>query len=425
MPTGLVSGLFVVDCDTKEAIAMMEAAGLTPHNRTRKGYHYYVRCPSWMVSNSSRLLPGVDIRGQGGYVNFCGENGKASYKVLIMPTDDSLYTVEQLPAELQKALKPKPETLADRMLQEALNRVQPENRNETGLWLACQLRDNGLTQTEAESVMLHYAAEVGNSGDHLYTESEALASLEQAFTRPAREPWHAATHTLVTGVFNLTDLGNAERLAKYYGHILHYCYERKRWLVWNRRVWEWDMGDKITALAKETVRNIYDEAADEPDEKRRKELASHAKSSESDHRINAMISLAESESGIPVKVTELDTNPWLFNCLNGTIDLRTGQLLPHRKEDLLTIIVAVEYHPDAPCPRWLTFLNRVTDGNTELQGYLQRAIGYSLTGDTKSQVLFFLYELGNNGKSTFSMTIRKVMGGYGERLDADDLMVKD
>ena len=110
----------------------MEAASLNPHSQTRKGYHYYVRWPSWTIINSSRLLPGVDICGQGGYVNFAGDNGKASYKVLIMPTDDSLYSVEQLPAELQKALKPKTKNLADRILQEALDRAQPGNRNENG-----------------------------------------------------------------------------------------------------------------------------------------------------------------------------------------------------------------------------------------------------------------------------------------------------
>lgn len=136
MPTGTVSDLFVVDCDSQQAVAMMKAAGLQPHIKTAKGYHYYVRWPSWKVTNSSRLLPSVDIRGQGGYVNFCGENGKASYKVLIIPTDDSLYTIEQLPAELQKALKPKPKTLSHRILQEALGRAQPGNRSETGLWLA-------------------------------------------------------------------------------------------------------------------------------------------------------------------------------------------------------------------------------------------------------------------------------------------------
>jgi len=342
-----------------------------------------------------------------------------------MPTDDSLYSVEQLPAELQKVLKPKPKNLADRILQEALDRAQPGNRNETGLWLACQLRDNGLNQTEAEAVMLRYAAQIGNTGPEHYTESEALSSLDQAFTRPAREPWHAPTAAQVTGVFNLTDMGNAERLAKYYGHILRYCYEHKHWLVWTGKVWEWDTGAKITVLAKLTVRNIYHEAGNEPDGKKRKELADHARRSESDHRLSAMINLAQSEPGIPVTVTELDTNPWLFNCLNGTINLQTGQLLPHRKEDLLTVIVPTEYHHDARATRWLSFLDRVAGGNSDLVAYLQRAIGYSLTGDTRNQVIFLLYGLGNNGKSTFTMTIRRLMAAYAERLDADDLMVKD
>jgi len=225
--------------------------------------------------------------------------------------------------------------------------------------------------------------------------------------------------------YALTDLGNAERLASQFGDRLRYCYERKRWLFWTGQVWEWDWGNNIKALAKLAVRNIYQEAADEPNKKRREELANHAKSSESDHRINAMISLTESELGIPVKVTELDTNPWLFNCLNGTIELKTGLLLTHRKEDLLTIIVPVEYHAGAPHPQWLTFLEQVTNGNSELAKYLQCAVGYSLTGDTKSQVLFFLYGLGNNGKSTFVTTIRKLTGGYGERVNTDLFIVKD
>jgi len=425
MPTGPVSGLFAVDCDTKEAIAMMESAGLKPHVKTAKGFHYYVDWPSWTVNNSSRLLPGVDIRGDGGYVNFCGGNGKASYEVLIMPTDDSLIPIEKLPAELQKALRPKPKTLAERILQEALDRAHPGNRNDTGLWLACQLRDNGLSHVEAEGMILRYAAQVGNAGPEPYTEREAIASLEQAYSRPAREMPYRPEGTKRKVSFALTDLGNAERLASQFGDRLRYCYERKRWLVWTGQVWEWDWGNKVKALAKLAIRNIYHEAAAEPGDKRREEIVKHANGSQMECRINAMINLAQSEPGIPVKVTELDTNPWLFNCLNGTIDLRTGKLLPHRKEDLLTVIVPIEYQPDAPCPRWLAFLDRVTGGDTELQGYLQRAVGYSLTGDIKSQVLFFLYGLGNNGKSTFVTTIRKLTGGYGERVNTDLFMLKD
>lgn len=222
-----------------------------------------------------------------------------------------------------------------------------------------------------------------------------------------------------------TDIGNAERLVKYYGDRLRYCYDRKRWLIWNEKVWEWDSGAKIAAVAKTTIRNIYHEAGDEPDDKRRKELADHAKRSESDHRINAMIDLAQSEIGMPIQITQLDSDPWLFNCLNGTVDLRTGELLPHSKADYITILVPTEYHPDAQCPRWLSFLSRVTGEDDGLLTYLQRAVGYSLTGDTKDQVIFLLYGLGNNGKSTFTMTIRKLMAGYAERLDANDLMIKD
>jgi len=222
-----------------------------------------------------------------------------------------------------------------------------------------------------------------------------------------------------------TDMCNAERLARYYGDRLRYCYERKRWLVWNGKVWEWDTGAKIVAVAKSTVRKIYHEAGDEPDQKMRKQLADHAKRSESEHRINAMITLAQAEPGISVKLSDLDTDPWLFNCLNGTVDLHTGKLLPHRKEDLITILVPVEYHPDALCPQWFSFLDRVTGNDASLVAYLQRAVGYSLTGDTKNQVLFFLYGLGNNGKSTFVTTIRKLTSGYGERVSTDLFMVKD
>ncbi|GAI16510.1 unnamed protein product, partial [marine sediment metagenome] len=356
MPTGLVSGLFVVDCDTPEANTMMEAARLKPHVKTRKGYHYYCRWPSWAIPTKANILPDVDVRGQGGYVNICGGNGKASYEVQITPTDDSLIPIEKLPAELQRALKPGPRTLAERILQEALDRAQPGNRNDMGLWLACQLRDNGISQAEAEAIMQSYVCQVGDTGLEPYTEREAIASLQQAYNRPAREASYKRK-PVKQRIFALTDLGNAERLASQFGDRLRYCYERKRWLFWTGKAWEWDWGNKVNALAKTTVRDIYHEAANERDDDKRKAIALHAKGSETEHRINTMIILAQSEPGIPVKANELDKNPSLFNCFNGAIDLRSGQLLPHRKVDLLTVIVPIEYHSDAQCPRWLNFLD--------------------------------------------------------------------
>lgn len=231
--------------------------------------------------------------------------------------------------------------------------------------------------------------------------------------------------TLLAEGYNLTDLGNAERLVKYYGSIIHYCEEFKCWLIWDNRRWERDYGTKINALAELATRQIYSEAADEPDLKQRKALADHGKASESDHRLTAMIHRAQSQMGIPVRANDLDDDPFLFNVLNGTINLKTGKLLPHDRGDLLTTLVPIEYNPKANYPLWMNFLQQVTDGDQSRINYLQRAIGYSLTGDNKSQVLFFLWGLGNNGKSTFIATIRKLTGDYGTRVSSDVFMIKD
>ncbi len=106
MPTGKVSNCFVIDCDSPEAVAIMENAGLKPHVKTpRGGCHYYCRLPDWPIVNKVGVLPQLDIRGQGGYVNFCGGNGTGSYVVLIQPTDDSLIEFERLPEKLKQSLK--------------------------------------------------------------------------------------------------------------------------------------------------------------------------------------------------------------------------------------------------------------------------------------------------------------------------------
>ncbi len=105
MVTGSVSKCFVIDCDTQQVVAMMEAAELSPHVKTAKGYHYYRQWPSWTIPTKVGILPGIDIRGQGGYVNFCGANGKVNYEVIIMPVNESLITIEQLPTDALEVIE--------------------------------------------------------------------------------------------------------------------------------------------------------------------------------------------------------------------------------------------------------------------------------------------------------------------------------
>jgi len=138
--------------------------------------------------------------------------------------------------------------------------------------------------------MLTLPEEFRDASHYLDSGADAQQLLKLAAECPTYEIPQVAVTELA---FRLTDLGNAERLVHQFGDILRYCWERKRWLVWNNKTWEWDMGDKIMHLATKTVRNIYHEAGDEPDDKKRKELADHAKRSEGHQRLEAMIEQAK------------------------------------------------------------------------------------------------------------------------------------
>lgn len=223
-------------------------------------------------------------------------------------------------------------------------------------------------------------------------------------------------------MLNLTDMGNAERLIKRHGEYLRYCYETGHWLVWNGKVWVKDNGDQIMSLAKETVRGMYIEAANTSDDHQRKELADHAKKSESESKLHAIIALARDL--VPVKVQDLDANNMLFNCQNGTIDLHTGILNLHKREDFITLISPVEYDPNANSNLWQQHLLRVTGNDRELMAYLRRVFGYCLTGETKEQVMFFIYGPTKTGKSKTIGAVLWVLGDYAKQTPSETLLVK-
>lgn len=217
--------------------------------------------------------------------------------------------------------------------------------------------------------------------------------------------------------FMLTDTGNAERLIARHGPDLRYVPVWDRWLVWNDTRWVEDKKSlRVAALAKSTVRDMYAEAKDAAGDYR-EELSKHAKRSESARGRSSMIECARSEPGVALKTEELNGDPWALNVENGTIDLRTGKLHAHRREDLITKLVPITYDIEARCDRWEAFLSRILNGNHELIAFLQRALGYSLTGLTTEQCLFFLYGSGSNGKSTFLELLRDLLGDYSTQAD--------
>ncbi|SDZ40055.1 putative DNA primase/helicase [Proteiniborus ethanoligenes] len=221
--------------------------------------------------------------------------------------------------------------------------------------------------------------------------------------------------------FPCTDLGNAERLVAMFGDDIRYCYEAKSWLIWKGTRWEWDETGEIERKAKETVRSIYGEAMGEEDRGRRKDLAEWAKESESKRAIKAMIDLAKSEKGIPIRRSELDKNDWLLNCLNGIIDLKTGQLRKHSKEDYITLLAPVLYNSNAKSEIFDKFINRILP-DEELREFIQIAAGYSMTGDTSEEKLFFAYGPPATGKSTLFAAIKSALGDYTATTDFETFL---
>lgn len=222
-----------------------------------------------------------------------------------------------------------------------------------------------------------------------------------------------------------SDLRNAERLRDWFGDDLRWVEEWEKWIAWGGERWE--LGRlRPLALAKETSRRLLGEArarleeaemapADESSSDRLKALNAlyaHAARSQSAASIRAMLDLARAEKRLSVRVSALDAATDFLNVRNGAIDLRTGELRPHDRKHLSTQLSSVTFDAAATAPRWEAFLHQSMGGSDELVGYLQRLVGYALTGSTAEQLLVFLYGDGANGKSTFLATIQAMLGDY-------------
>jgi len=183
------------------------------------------------------------------------------------------------------------------------------------------------------------------------------------------------------------------------------------WMVWTGARWEPDDTLSAYTLARAICREFSHKAAPTI----RRSVAS-AKTRA------AVVSLAQNDERIAADADRWDADPWLLNTPKGTVDLKTGELRPHNRNDYITKVTAVAPDPDCLTPLWAAFLERVTNGDRELQDYLQRACGYSLTGVTYEHSLLFLYGTGANGKSTFIEAITRALGDYARPVPGEALM---
>lgn len=223
--------------------------------------------------------------------------------------------------------------------------------------------------------------------------------------------------------FRHTDQGNAERLVHEHGQDLRYV-PGIGWHAWDGRRWRRDEDGEPLRRMKATVRGMYADAGGLEDESERKAAAKWAATSESEPHLRAAVSLAQSEREVIARVEDLDAHPYLLCVENGTVDLRTGELREHRREDLLTKLAPVVYRPEATSPAWARFLADLTGGEEDLERFLARAVGYTLTGDTGEEVLFFPHGPAATGKSTFLEALKRTLGDYAATADFEAFLAR-
>jgi len=212
--------------------------------------------------------------------------------------------------------------------------------------------------------------------------------------------------------FHETDAGNAEAFALLHGHRFRYDRTRGKWRLWNGRYWAADKKGEADRAALHTTRQRLVAAAGIVDRDERIAAIKWALGSESIYRRRVTLESAQSMEGLATVTADYDGDQLFLTVGNGTLDLRTGRLRPFSPDDLITRATAINYSPAAVCPRWLQFLDEVFGGDDPLINFISRAVGYSLTGDTREQCLFILYGDGANGKSTFLETFLQLAGTH-------------
>ena len=448
--TGQASGIFVLDVDTKKAdggkdgMENIKAFRLpkTPTVRTGSGgVHYYFKDSHGLGCSVSRLAPGIDGRGSGGMVVAPSSTHPDTKELYSWKTHPDTCELAELPPDIVFALRKKSKGKAlsgsgDERIhlraKEYLKTIPGAIQGEGGdkaTWKAALAIRRGFSLSDDEAFELLWA-EYNPRCDPPWSEKEIRHKIEEAGKSTLEEGYLLSEKKDKVGegggkVCHETDAGNADRLVKQHGDNLKYCHKFNAWYAWDGKCWGKDESEGIVRRATETARSVYDEVNKEQDSSRNDALCKHGKASQKKSNIDAMIRLAKSHHSLLVSPEQLDTDPMLLNVSNGTLDLKTGKLREFRRSDLMTKVLKVEYDSEGQCPVWQNFLQTTFNRDDKLIEFVQKMLGYTLTGSIKEQCLFMLYGTGSNGKSTLIETVRRIMGDYGKQANFETFTVMD
>jgi putative DNA primase/helicase len=443
------TNLFVVDLDIGEDTdghielqAWAEANGVeipsTLEAETGSGgRHLFYTWPGG-IKNATGWLPCVDIKAEGGYVLVAPSSHVSGGSYRWMSTDPAATVAEPLLGHLRGARSRvrtghggdgAPAPAYD--YREACRTGPPKGaRDHFFNSRAFELRKMDWSYQDAlEELKRHWSESEQPPGDEWPWE-EVVRKLDRVWGEVEPDPLPDWDPTAAAGPqegapppppdTKDTDVGNAKRFANEHQNDVRYA-SQLDWLVWDGTKWRVDELGRHKELAKQTVATMFTYAARQSGDERERWLA-WAKASESRQRIEAMVTLARTDPLLVSSVHDFDKDPMILAVENGTVDLRTGELREHRRADMITRRSHVTYDPSATSAIFDQYLHSVTQGDTDLQAYLQRAVGYTLTGLTVEEVFFMIYGPKASGKSTFVDGMQTVLGELSMTTQADTLV---
>lgn len=396
------------------------------------GRHLYYRSDK-KIRNKVGLIPGVDIRGEGGYIvappsihetggEYRWMNGHDPAKTTIASVNETVVRfIQGEPTQITTADISRPliteggrnnalymrlMTLRKAGCGMAVIREEASRFNAEAL---CPPLGGDEVRRVVESVSNNVTASTAISG---FLEEKIRDSLIKLYSmRPE-----------CTERYKNTEIGWANLFADAFKDEARFCPDLNAWLYYDGVRWVKDLGSLYVAeLAKALADalHIYVLTLSETDRK-----IFHP-GWEKWQILKTRLSIIKDARGVhPVRVDEFDSDPYLLNVGNGTLNLKTSELQPHSPDDLITRLAPVAFNPDAQFDRWDEFIHEIMEGDVELEDYLRQCIGYALTGSTRLEKLFILYgPKSRNGKSTLLEAILGTLGDYGASSDPEMLSV--
>jgi putative DNA primase/helicase len=393
------------------------------------GLHLYCAYPTdRAVACGKTQRHGVDLKADGGYVcappsghpdggrydwiNF-GEPGPLPAWALPPSRRIPLGAIEE----------PRDPWIADTLAHPEL--VEPGTQDETMTRLAYYYAGTNIPFDIAKANLVLWAERLPlGRPDEPWTEQHVKAKLESAYRKRVERTGATGTDAEAGAEAGAadepgldsddavgSDVNNARRFVSEHGTRVRHIETWRAWFVYGNGKWARDETNEVMRLAQATVKRLLLDAENfGGSHKERLQRIKNALKANNDYPIRALLSQARALC--PARPDDFDRDPFLVNCQNGVLDLRTGELRPHRPDDMLSKIVAVPYDPTASCPTWLAFLDRIFDRNQRLIDYMQRALGSALFGELHEQVFHVFFGSGANGKSTLVETVRAAFGDY-------------